>query len=207
MEDRKLTEKESLEVITSMIARTKERYLDDGNILLMWGYLAVFTAILVWVLLAITRQSAWNFLWFMMPLVGGVATRAMSRKQLRERGVRTFTDRATSELWAIAGSSPIWVAVVCLILQCLTGNDCWGAMLAYPLIVVPFAEIAQGILIKEDSLIMGGLTGLLIGILTICCIAGGIVLHANWFQPLFILAFVAMMIVPGHILNRKAKRE
>ena len=91
MEDRKLTEKESLEVITSMIARTKERYLDDGNILLMWGYLAVFTAILVWVLLAITRQSAWNFLWFMMPLVGGVATRAMSRKQLRERGVRTFT--------------------------------------------------------------------------------------------------------------------
>ena len=39
MEERKLTEKESLEVITTMIARTRERYIGDGNIMLMWGYL------------------------------------------------------------------------------------------------------------------------------------------------------------------------
>lgn len=51
MEDKKLTEKESLEVITSMIARTKARYLGSGNILLMWGYLVVFVSILVWILL------------------------------------------------------------------------------------------------------------------------------------------------------------
>ena len=48
MEDRKLTEKESLEVITSMIARTKAKYLGSGNILLMWGYLIAITSILVW---------------------------------------------------------------------------------------------------------------------------------------------------------------
>ena len=41
MEERKLTEKESLEVITTMIARTRERYIGDGNIMLMWGYLTV----------------------------------------------------------------------------------------------------------------------------------------------------------------------
>ena len=39
MEDRKLTEKESLEVITSMIALTKQRYIGDGRILLLFGYL------------------------------------------------------------------------------------------------------------------------------------------------------------------------
>ena len=43
MKDRKLTEKESLEIITSMIARTKERYIGNANILLMWGYLVVLT--------------------------------------------------------------------------------------------------------------------------------------------------------------------
>lgn len=37
MEDRKLTEKESLEVIASMIARTKQCYIGNGNILLMWA--------------------------------------------------------------------------------------------------------------------------------------------------------------------------
>lgn len=38
MEERQLTEKESLEVTTSMIARTKQRYIEDGRIMLMWGY-------------------------------------------------------------------------------------------------------------------------------------------------------------------------
>ena len=39
MEERKLTEKESLEIITSMIERTRERYIGDGRIMLMWGYM------------------------------------------------------------------------------------------------------------------------------------------------------------------------
>ena len=46
MEDKKMTEKESLELITAMIQRTKERYVGDGNIMLMWGYLSVVVAVL-----------------------------------------------------------------------------------------------------------------------------------------------------------------
>ena len=34
----------------------------------------------------------------------------------------------------------------------------------------------------------------------------GIPLEANWFMPLFIIVWVAMMIIPGHILNHKAKQ-
>lgn len=41
MEDKKISERESLELITAMIRRTKERYIGDGNIMLMWGYLTV----------------------------------------------------------------------------------------------------------------------------------------------------------------------
>ena len=53
----------------------------------------------------------------------------------------------------------------------------------------------------------GGAVGLLAGIFTICCIAGHVTLYATWFMPIFIIAFIAMMIVPGHILNRKARNE
>ena len=49
--------------------------------------------------------------------------------------------------------------------------------------------------------------GLAVGIVTVCCIAGGIRLVAYWYTPLFIIAFAAMMIVPGHILNHKARKE
>lgn len=58
MKERKLTEKESLEVITSMISRTKERYMmGDGNIMLMWGYLILTVTALIWILIATTHNQ------------------------------------------------------------------------------------------------------------------------------------------------------
>lgn len=207
MEDRKLTEKESLEVITSMIAKTKQRYIGDGRIMVMWGYLVAIVSVLVWVMLVTTRQGVWNYLWFAIPVIGGIATPIMSRKQQRQAGVKTFYDTVTSQLWTIAGLSEFVAMFVCLGIQLLTGVHCWGAMLAYTLIAMPIAEIAQGLLIKEKSMTVGGVIGLAVGIVTVCCIAGQIPLGANWYMPLFIIAFVAMMIVPGHILNHKASQE
>ncbi len=207
MEDRKLTEKESLEVITSMIAQTKQRYIGDGRILLMWGYLVTVVSILVWVMLASTGQGVWNFLWFAIPLIGSIATPIMARRQHGRGGVKTFSDTATSRLWTIAGISEIVVTIVCIAFRYFADADCWSAMLAYTLIVIPAAEMAQGLLIRENSLVAGALAGLAVGITTVCCIAGGIVLSACWYMPLFIFAFVAMMIVPGHILNHKAGKE
>ena len=80
-------------------------------------------------------------------------------------------------------------------------------MLMFALIIVPFAEIAQGIILKEKCLVAGGAVGLAAGIVTACCIAGGIELYLSWFMPMFIVAFMSMMIIPGHILNRKAKQK
>lgn len=207
MEERKLTEKESLEVITSMIARTKQRYIGDGSILLMWGYLVGVVSILVWALIATTKQNCWNALWFAIPLVGGIATPIMARKHQTKCGYRTYSDTVTSKLWTIAGLSELVMIAVCAGLQYAFDANCWAAMLAYTLVIMPFAEIAQGLLFKEKSMIYGGLIGLATGIITVGCIAGGIVLEANWYMPLFIFSFVAMMIVPGHILNHKAHQE
>lgn len=49
MEERKITEAESIEIITSMISRTKDRLVKgSGNILLMWGYLIVAVTALIY---------------------------------------------------------------------------------------------------------------------------------------------------------------
>lgn len=207
MEERKITEKESLEVITSMIARTKQRYIGDGSIMLMWGYLVVAVSILVWIMLAATRNNVWNTLWFAIPLIGGIATPLMARRHERGKGAKTFYDKVTSRLWTIAGLSEFVAIAVCLFLQYFAGAGCWGAMLAYTLIAMPIAEISQGLFVEEKSMTIGGIIGLAVGILTVCCIAGNIPLGANWYMPLFIITFVAMMIVPGHILNNKARKE
>ena len=207
MEDRKLTEKESLEVITSMIARTKAHYLGSGNILMMWGYVVVVVSIIVWTLLAATHQGYWNWVWFAIPIIGCPISIIMRRKAERKSGAVSYSDKITSRMWIMVGASEIILTLACIAFKVFGDVNCWSSMLAYTLLLVPAAEITQGLIIKEKSLIAGGAIGFAIGQITLCCIIGGIALGVSWFMPMFIIACVAMMIITGHILNRKANRK
>ena len=60
MEEKRLTEQESINIIATMISRTKERYIGDGNIMLLWGWLTILVTCLVWLMLALTRNPAGN---------------------------------------------------------------------------------------------------------------------------------------------------
>ena len=206
MEEKKLTEKESLELITSMIARTKTRYLGSRK-LLMWGYLVVITTISVWIMLATTHDPVWNWLWFAIPVIGFPTTSIMSHREHRHRGATSYSDNVTSRLWTIFGISEIVLIIFCLGFSLLGDLDCWDAMLVYSILLTSGAEIAQGLIVRENSLILGGLFGLMAGMITICCVVGEVPLRVNWFMPLFILAGVAMMIIPGHILHNKEKEQ
>lgn len=208
MEDKIINERESLEIITSMIARTKERYsLGDGNIMLMWGYLTLIVSVLVWVLLALTHNPAVNWLWYLIWIVGGIATPIMAKKNAVKKGAKTYTDKIISRLWSVVGFSAIAETFVCLVLMFAGGVDAWGAMFIFALIIIPFAEIANGIVLNESSYIWGGSLGLGAGIFLACCIAGKVALAASWVMPLFIAAFICMMIIPGHVINHKAKKN
>ena len=207
MEDRKLTEKESLEVITSMIALTKQRYIGDGRILLLFGYLTVAVSALIWILLVITQNPVWNWLWFLVWIIGGIVAPIKAKKQQIEKGVKNYSDTLTSRIWSTVGFSAIAATAICLAFLLVKGIDAWPMMLAFALIIVPFAEVAQGIVFKETTLIVGGAIGLFAGLFTEACIAEDVELYTSWYMPLFIIAFVAMMIIPGHILNHKARKE
>ena len=208
MEDKRINERESIEIITSMIARTKERYsLSNGNIMLMWGYLTVGISALVWVLLALTHNPAVNWLWFLIWIIGGIATPIMAKKEAVKKGVKTYTDKIIDRLWSIVGFSAITCTFACLGLLLVCGADSWSAMFVFALIIVPFAEIANGIVLNDSSYVYGGALGLAAGIFLACCIAGNVPLAASWVMPLFIVAFVSMMIIPGHVIKHKAKKH
>lgn len=208
MEDKRINERESIEIITSMISRTKERYhLGDGNIMLMWGYVTLSISVLIWVLLALTHNPVVNWLWFLIWIIGGIATPIMARKDAVKKGVTTYTDKIISRLWSVVGFSAIGCTFACLGLLLFCGVDAWSAMFVFALIIVPFAEIANGIVLNEASYIWGGGIGLACGIVLACCIAGKVALAASWVMPLFIAAFICMTIIPGHVINYKAKKS
>ncbi len=133
MEERKLTEKESLEVITSMISRTKERYMmGDGNIMLMWGYLILTVTALIWILIATTHNQQWNWLWFAI-WIGGIITPIMSRKKQIKSGVKSYSDKIMSRIWSTVGFSGLATTLMCLGFLLIMGLDTWNTMFAFAL--------------------------------------------------------------------------
>ena len=75
MEERKLNEKESLELITQMIQNTRNRMqTSNGNIYLLWGYTSLAIAILIYIIGFFSTHPGWNFLWFLIWIIGGTLT-------------------------------------------------------------------------------------------------------------------------------------
>lgn len=205
MEEKKLTEQESITIITEMISRTKQRYIGDGNIMLMWGWLIIAVTGLVWLMLEQTCNPAWNWLWFLIPVVGGIASPIMAKKSTVKRGVRTYSDKITSQIWTAVGIIAIVATIVCIGFS-FYGPSVWTLMYVFGLVIVPFAEIIQGLIVREKSLIWGGACGMTIGLFTTACLLSRVPIYVNWFMPVYMLSFTCMMLVPGYIINHKARK-
>lgn len=208
MKEQQITEKESLEIITSMIAGTKQRlHMGDGNIFLMWGWLTVAVSVLVGVLLYVTHHPAVNWLWFLIWIIGGILTPRMAKKQEAVAGAKTYIDRLTSQIWSLVGLSAICCTFTCLGFLLFAGRDIWGMMFIFALLIVGLVEAIQGMVLKEKALISGGTIGFISGIVMMGFMLAEAPLKMTWVLPLFIAAWVCMMIIPGYSLNAKARKK
>ena len=208
MEEKKINEKESLAIIAEMIDRTKNRLrIGDGNMLLLWGYTSLAVTVLTLSVLIITQHQASNWLWFLIWLIGGSVSARICRRRDCESSVRTYIDNITSGLWSLVGSCAILITAICLIMMLVGGRDCWVAMLVFGLLIVGIAVAIQGIIIKEKCLVAGGSVGIMCGAIVMCFAIGGISISIWWAFPLIAVSFISMLIVPGHILNHKARKQ
>lgn len=207
MEDKTLNEKESLALIAQMIEQTKQRLtMGSGNICLVWGYITVTVTALVWVLLLLTGNHVFNWLFFLIWIIGGGITARISKCE-KTKSVKTYVDRISNGLWQIVGYCAIILTFISLCIMLFAGKDSWAVMLVFALLIVGFGASIQGIIIKERSMIAGGSVGIAFGAVTMCLITAGInIFDGHWYYPMFIISFICMMIIPGHIINNKASR-
>lgn len=208
MDEKNLTTNESLELITMMISRTRKRLNQgSGNIFLFWGYLCVCVEILVYIAGMIAKSPKVSWLYFLIPIIG-IPVSYIYRKHKRDSlGVVTYSDYLTIGLWNIV----IWIAIASIVLSLgffIDGFPVWIVMMLFAFFVVGFATSVQGLIIREKCLILGGSVGIVIGgILTAGYIAGAGANIGMFVGPLFVLTYILMFIIPGHILNHKAKKS
>ena len=192
MEERKLNEKESLELIAQMIQNTKNR-LETNCVMpfLFWGYTTIFVSLLVWFLVVTTRNYYWQYLWFLLPIIAGTGTYLSTRNQ--QPGIKTHLDKVINYIWLVFGITGFLISML--------------AMFFWQLPILFMVLLLMG---------MGTtLTGLVIGYktVTICGTLGALSSIGCLFYPglnqilIFAPVFIFMMVIPGHVLNHAARKQ
>lgn len=192
MEEKGLTGKESLELITRMIQETQNNVARYAAYpLLIWGYLTVVISIVVWAVIFRYQYLAIHYLWWLLPLVAFPLTIYFSRKG-GKRGVVTYMDRITSQIWCLYGG----VGFLLSIFAFIRPVDIYFLI---PLLM-GMGVALSGCVIKYRPMVVAGCVGIALSFL---------LLFIRDVDRLLIFAaiFVVMMIIPGHLLNRKMKKE
>ena len=194
MEDKVLTEKESLDLISQMIRNTRSRLEDNSGIpFLIWGYTTVIVAVVVWSLVTTSGNYLWHWLWFAIPVFGGTLWLLHNKKQLNNRSrVITFVDRAISHVWMVFGIASFMISIISFLT--------YIPILFIVLLTMGMATAITGLIIRFKPIIFSGFIGILFSPLCVIVRDTSSIL-------IFAAIFVLMMVIPGHMLNYTAKRK
>ena len=199
MEDRKINERESLELISDMIRKTKKgtAMKKDYNTFLIYGYTALITAIITWVTVHFTGRGEAMFTWFAMfiPYIANTFVRKSSKPE-----VTTYIDSMLGNIWKVIGSMFIFTVIAIVLIGVLTHVMNFSIMMPLSLIYAGIGTSMTGLVIKEKAFIWTPLAGLLAAVYMLTegwC-------H-NFWNILFGMSFLVFMIIPAHIARNKIK--
>lgn len=191
MEDRKINEKESLELIAQMIRNTQNKLeQNSGRPFLLFGYCSVAFALLIWFLTGITGSYYWNYLWFLLPLIcWPVAIRMYSGK----RSATTYIDRVVRYIWIMTG---ITIIIACSFTLVFPDMEC----MFFAVLLLAMCTALTGLVIRIKPITITGIIGMAVSPVMLWLEGGDRLL-------VFALLFVLVFIIPGHILNSKSKKK
>ena len=203
MEKAKMTEQESLELISQMIQSTKEKINPrSGNRFLIYGYMAVFISLTIFALSLFMQSGAWNMIWMLM----FVPQVYLSFKDKNKKSdVVTYTDRMILNTWFIIGSLFSLTFALIVTIGMIFGYQVdYSIMLPLSLLYAGIGTAITGVVIKEPGLIYTPLIGFVLAIYMLISHTSGHGSSIYW-NLYFGFSMMAMMVIPGHILNNKVK--
>src|SRR3954452_18497995 len=95
--EKQLTETESLKLITSMISKAKNDYVDTGIAALMWGTIITFCGLVTF------GNYWWNIKWldniWWLTAVAIIPQLIISNKERKRKKFKTYNDDAMGGIW------------------------------------------------------------------------------------------------------------
>lgn len=207
----------SIEIISQMIAQTRADIdHESGSYFILWGYTTVLVSLFEYTAQVLGLDAvicAWC--WWIIPFVGGIGTLILNRRAARgvERRPKSYLDRSIGAVWQVFGLSWGMVLVAAL---------AYGANILFlTVVLMSMGTVITGKICQHRVLTIAGKLTMVLSLLFplhhILMKEYGTALRdsgSDCFVYLlcseiiiFAVIFTIMMVIPGHILYRRAKRE
>ncbi len=188
-----MTETESMQLITSMINKAKNRFSETGMLYLFWGWLILFCCLVQFTALYFFNNQNAYYIWYvtwLAPIYQALYIRKMKKK----RAVRTYTGEIIGYVWLV------YLVCITLAVFILIYIKAYQGINPGVLVMYGMPTFLSGVILKFKPLRIGA----------ICCWCLSIlaVLATYEFQLLLIgLAVILAWIIPGYLLKAKFKKE
>lgn len=211
MEEKKLDAQESIELITRMIRNTRQRLeRHSGRPFLIWGYTTVAVSLLNYALNIAGADPAWSLSWFLIPVLGILLMRLFPEKKSSEP--RTEIDRIVNSLWIVCSLALVPI----FLFSFLHGLSYRPSLFALITLVMAIGTAATGLIVRSKVYTVAGFLAMAGSVLfalhdfrlgRLAQTVGIDAVRLNNEILIFAAIFVVMMVIPGHIINRRSRHE
>ena len=164
-QNKEMTAQESLALISETMNNSRKDILRrSGKYFLLWGSLITFFSLLVFILWKSTGHAQWNFLWFLMPVVGYALAFLLGKNRDTDLPDNMLT-KLFRGIWSAYGVFAVAVSVFTVVYVQANPNPIGmiavGAGLTAQLVLLfGLAETICGVALKSWPVIVEGiLTG------------------------------------------------
>ncbi len=190
MEERNITEQESLAIIQEMINKSKKQLTDRSKYFMMWG-VAVFACAIIQYFLLRDLQPHTQMVWLSMPVLAVIQLFLSIRDRKKEK-VLSHNTAAIGSVWLALGIS-------FFILAFLSSRISFD-MFPFLILLYGIGTFITGRIIQFKPLIFGGLA---------CFILCVLITYVEGPEKLLILALSVLLsyIIPGILLKREFNQQ
>jgi hypothetical protein len=187
--DKNFSPQESLQLIQSMIDKTKDDISKNSFNFLLWGWL-IFLAIVGQYLLKVVFLYRHHYIVWLITFVATGISIIYSKKQ-RRRHVRSYISENMNFLWTGLGIS-------FFVLSFLFWNIAQGWQISYPFFILLYGlgTFVSGRILKFPPLIIGGIINWILAMIAVKFDFDHQMLFAA-------AALLTSYIIPGHLLSAK----
>jgi hypothetical protein len=188
-----LSPAQSIEVIQSMIAKTKENISENRFYFLMWGWVVFLAVLLQYVLKTILEYEHHYMVW-LVTIPAFIVTLISSKKAGKAKH-RTWIGDSMGSFWMGVGISffVLWFIIM---------NIPNGWLNAYPFFILFYGlgTFVSGKLLSFRPLVIGGI---------INWVLAGVCVLVNYDQQLLItaLAILCSYIIPGYLIKSEKQKH